>query len=443
MIGRKEPGADGGAVGRFHALLSLHTADRWQALRLSLAALGWVALVAVSLAWNLGQAVDHRNDLALQTARSFFQLLVLTRRWNADHGGVYVPVTPDTQPNPYLDGPQRDVRVAPDLTLTKINPAYMTRQLDELATNGPGVQFHITSLDPIRPANAPEPWEAAALRRFATGVDEVWESPRQEGERYRYMAPLYAERPCLACHEDEHVGDVRGGISITLPELAPLPLRALLLSHGLVAAAGLALILVTGRMLGRAHHRLRREALFDALTGIPNRRFFIDQLTAELRYDSLPLVVVMGDIDYFKNFNDAFGHQAGDEALRSVAGVLRDAVRRSGDFYARYGGEEFVVILPQTSLEAALRIAESIRRGVADLRLPHPRSPFGVVTMSLGVAVQTECGCDGDALVRTADQSLYDAKAAGRNQVAVRCGTRRTGMTDAPAQGAQLAGVAR
>jgi diguanylate cyclase (GGDEF)-like protein len=347
---------------------------------------------------------------------------VLARRWNASHGGVYVPVTEPTRPNPYLDDPRRDIPVAPDLTLTKVNPAFMTRQLSELANQGTGVQFRITSLDPIRPENAPHGWEAAALRRFEQGAEEVGERLAGDGTAgYRYMAPLFTERPCLTCHETARLGEVRGGISVTLPRLAEVPWRPLVASHVLVALAGAVLIIGAARLLLRAQSRLRRQALFDALTAIPNRRFFIEHLMSELRPERMPLSLLICDIDFFKDFNDSLGHQRGDECLQAVARVLRGVIRRSGDFCARYGGEEFVVILPSTGLRSALAIGEIIRQAVTGLQVVHPGSPFGVVTISIGVAVDDSGSLDDQALIRRADQALYRAKAEGRNRVQAWC----------------------
>ncbi len=97
-----------------------------------------------------------------------FEKDVIYRRWNADHGGVYVPVTQKTKPNPYLDDLERDIITPLGKKLTKVNPAYMTRQVHELALKSNGVRGHITSLNPIRPANAPDPWETQALKAFET-----------------------------------------------------------------------------------------------------------------------------------------------------------------------------------------------------------------------------------------------------------------------------------
>lgn len=382
----------------------------------------WLLLVGLSLIWNLQRAEQSQEHLALETARSFFELLVISRRWNARHGGVYVPVTRDTRPNPYLDVSRRDIPVDDDLTLTMINPAFMTRQLGELATDGNGVQFHITSLDPLRPANAALPWEATALRQFEDGVEEVGHLVKTpQGWGYRYMAPLVTEEVCLKCHGDHgyEVGSVRGGISVTLPTVGMVPTTALVGTHGAIALVGIGVILILGLALKQAYARLRQQAVIDALTTIPNRRFFIEQLVHELRRgrrEKVPLSLIICDIDYFKRYNDSLGHQAGDRCLVAVAKVLRESLRRGGDFCARYGGEEFVVVLPNTPLGGAMMVAETIRRAVSGLGLQHPQSPSGAVTISSGVACDSgTLGYEG--LIRAADEALYRAKDLGRDRV--------------------------
>ncbi len=393
-------------------------------VKIALVMLIWLLLVGLSLLWNLQRVEQSREGLALETARSFFELLVISRRWNARHGGVYVPVTRDTRPNVYLDLDRRDIRVDDGLTLTMINPAFMTRQLGELATEGSGVQFHITSLDPLRPTNTALPWEAAALRAFETGAREVGHLVKTpNGLGYRYMAPLITEKPCLKCHGDQgyELGSVRGGISVTLPTVGMVPTMALVGSHGAIALVGIGVILVLGLALKRAYARLRQQAVIDALTAIPNRRFFIEQLVHELRRgrrEKVPLSLIICDIDYFKRYNDRFGHQGGDRCLFAVAQVLRESLRRGGDFCARYGGEEFVVVLPNTRIAGAAAVAEAIRESVSGLGIQHPDAPRGVVTTSVGVAC--DCGDLGhEGLIRAADEALYRAKALGRDRVEI------------------------
>lgn len=174
------------------------------------------------------QRVDVAIDaVARERGRVLFNLIELTRDWNAHHGGIYATVSEAMQPNPYLEHPRRDLRTTDGRQLTMVNPAYMTRQIAELAENISGVRFHITSLNPIRPANAADEWEAQSLEAFARDgirerVDFVGQFPFSASEVrpvHRFMAPLIVKEACLVCHEKQgyKVGDIRGGISITMP----------------------------------------------------------------------------------------------------------------------------------------------------------------------------------------------------------------------------------
>lgn len=173
--------------------------------------------------------------------------------------------------------------------------------------------------------------------------------------------------------------------------------------------------------LKRKYDLLESMALLDGLTEIPNRRRFDEALAMEWRRElrgGQPLTVIMMDIDYFKHFNDHYGHTAGDECLRLVALSLSQTVNRPGDLVARYGGEEFVALLPETGPEAALHLAENLRQGVEDMHIPHLYSEVSShVTLSLGAAT-----CVPDQarspmhLVEEADKLLYLAKQAGRNR---------------------------
>jgi diguanylate cyclase (GGDEF)-like protein len=178
----------------------------------------------------------------------------------------------------------------------------------------------------------------------------------------------------------------------------------------------------THLMLKHQRDLLRNMAYLDGLTGLHNRHALEERLAGELRHaarERQPLSVVMIDIDHFKRYNDDYGHLAGDDALRRVAGALQAGMLRPMDLLTRYGGEEFVCLLPGTDLDGALAVAERLRTGVAALRLPHPRS--GVqphVTVSLGVVCEPS-GAHGDAtaLLQRADQALYQAKESGRDRV--------------------------
>lgn len=177
--------------------------------------------------------------------------------------------------------------------------------------------------------------------------------------------------------------------------------------------------------LKRSQDRIRQISLLDGLTAIANRRRFDGHLREEwaraLR-NGTPMALVMGDVDYFKRYNDHYGHAQGDACLRHVARCFAGGVHRAGDLAARYGGEEFACLLPGTDLAGALVVAERIRELLLGLKLPHAQSAVAdIVTLSLGVACHIpEQGQDASLLVERADGGLYRAKAEGRNRVCLR-----------------------
>lgn len=184
----------------------------------------WTLIITASLVWNVIQGRRNTLEAARIQARAAFEKDVIYRRWNAEYGGVYVLLTERTQPNPYLDVPERDITTPLGRSLTLINPAYMTRQVHELAEEQYGVLGHITSLNPIRPDNAPDPWETEALRTFERGKTEYSSVEKIEGKEYMcLMRPLITEKGCLKCHAAQgyEEGDISGGISVSVP-LEPL-----------------------------------------------------------------------------------------------------------------------------------------------------------------------------------------------------------------------------
>ena len=175
------------------------------------------------------------------------------------------------------------------------------------------------------------------------------------------------------------------------------------------------------------NRKLKLMAVKDGLTGLSNRRHFDEVMEKELKLatrSGTSLSFVLCDIDHFKQYNDNYGHQAGDDCLRVVAKTMEKVLKRPGDLVARYGGEEFGVIMPQTELRDAQVIAESIRHSTASLAVTHTYSSTADhVTISCGIATIKPCKDDDYAsltrtLIVTADEGLYRAKANGRNQVA-------------------------
>jgi diguanylate cyclase (GGDEF)-like protein len=174
------------------------------------------------------------------------------------------------------------------------------------------------------------------------------------------------------------------------------------------------------RELEESNAKLAALSTTDALTGIGNRRSFDAALASEWRRakrSGQPVALAMLDVDLFKAYNDHYGHQAGDQCLRTVAELIAGHGRRPADVVARYGGEEFVLLAPATDAGHAMRIAQEICAELQALGLPHEYSPYGVVTISIGVAVlDPQAGGTAELLVQLADQALYRAKQAGRNR---------------------------
>ena len=516
---------------------------------LTILTIAWVCIPGLFLIWMEMDTRLAEKHLALSTAKAFFQQIVISRQWNAAHGGVYVPTTTKTPPNEYLPAQNRTLTADNGLQLTLVNPSYMTRQLAELAQrHESGIQFHLTSLNPIRPENKPTAWEKKWLNAFASGSKEHGEF-FDDGNTtwFRYMAPLITGPDCLQCHAQHGYkeGDISGGLSVSLPYPSHTHLH-LFVGYGAVVVIGLIFIFIganfyerkrrlfdatfnspvptcvtdqnftilmanhsywaefgalpvdkktilchehrpgeschtencpltrilagsdsyayeaskekdgvsqhfivtskplldaKGKAIGiiesfqeiteRKHaeealaasnRKLESLSNTDGLTGIANRRHFDDVLAREYARHArsgAKLSLILLDIDYFKAFNDSYGHIAGDECLQKIAKVIADCAARPADLAARYGGEEFACILPETDRTGALVIAEKIRMDIMALAIPHQKSQVAAcVTASLGVET-VQCRTGGSALeiLVQVDELLYCAKSSGRNRI--------------------------
>jgi len=229
-----------------------------------LAVFGWLFVVGGSFYWNLLDEKSEDEAQAFHTARAFFHQIVIDRAWNASHGGVYVPVTEKTKPNPFLKDPLRDIDTDIGIKLTKINPAFMTRQISEIAEKDNGVKFHITSLNPLRPMNKATEWEAEWLRLFNQGVKEKGEFFENDSNlSFRYMAPLLTKVDCLQCHAEQGYkeGEIRGGISVTLPVLSRKSHIPLITGYGIAAITGILVILGSAFLLDMKRKELIEIAL--------------------------------------------------------------------------------------------------------------------------------------------------------------------------------------
>lgn len=417
------------------AFQPLHSVGRSSAVRRFIVQVAIVlglftTAVVIGIYWRTDRLV---MDGARQEADSFLDLVVTMRAWNAIHDGVYVRKSPTSPTNEYLRqlGIEPDTSTVSGTVLTLRNPAAMTREVSDLTLAGGGVNFRLTSLDPVNPGNAPDEWEKAALSGFAAGEgshEAIVDGPR--GRVYRRIRPLLARDECLHCHAAQgyKAGDIRGALSVSVPLAArDAQLRAnavglAVLWAVLITGLGAAMYVLVYRMAARieqSEQRLEYLATTDELTGLPNRRAAIDRLRSELSRalrTKASLGVAIVDIDHFKRVNDLHGHDAGDRVLVSVAGILQDGLREY-DLVGRIGGEEFIVVAPQVEPTELTALAERLRESVMEHEIATGDATLRI-TVSVGCAMAPEGDETPERALKAADEALYAAKDAGRNRVA-------------------------
>ena len=225
----------------------------------------------------------------------------------------------------------------------------------------------------------------------------------------------------MANDEDLVRGIAAGGDDYLMKPISEVVLHAKMRAMRRLVAMQRSLVDVT-QQLNAANKELQRLSTTDGLTGIANRRFFDELAPREWRRCARmkqPMSLVMIDVDYFKKYNDTYGHQAGDKCLKAVAAQVGRATPRASDLAARYGGEEFVLMLGETTIDGAKWVANNIRQHVSDLNMPHTASPSRHVTISCGAAsVIPHDDLPLENLLKAADEAMYMAKMQGRNTVA-------------------------
>ncbi len=277
--------------------------------------------------------------------------------------------------------------------------------LNELISEECEVLFALSGEDALEMAAMHEP-DLILLDIMMPGMDGYEVCRRLKADPKLVAVPVIFIT-AMSMEEDEVRGLQMGAIDYITKPISPVITLARIRNH---------------LELKRTRDLLAQIALIDALTGIPNRKRFDIELAKEwqrsMRSGSA-VGLLMIDIDCFKNYNDHYGHPAGDTCLRAVAGAILSALRRPVDLAARYGGEEFACILPDTDLDGSLKVAGDVLRSVSDLALPHDFSTAaGMVSVSIGVAsgVPPQDSIPL-SLIESADQQLYRAKKQGRNRV--------------------------
>jgi len=253
----------------------------------------WTLLVSLFGLWSWWHSKQEMSDLAAVVARESLDKDILYRHWASGHGGVYVPASRETPPNPHLAHlPERDVTTPSGRVLTLLNPAYMTRQVHDLARELYGVRGRIVSLNPLRAENIPDPWEKEALEYIAQGEKEYVSVAQVGGAAHlRVMRVVYTEKECLKCHGEQgyQEGDIRGGVAVSVP-MAPYTAMltrhagVIIFSHAVVWLAGMGGLLFAGLHLSR---QLRTVRQLEEVRRQNEERLYLTQFSVDSAKDCI------------------------------------------------------------------------------------------------------------------------------------------------------------
>lgn len=295
----------------------------WRVLRLPLLiTLLWGLLLFTLFRWTAQREDEYTTGLARIQTATLFSSIVDTRDWNANNGGVWVREHPGCPANPWLPEEERTLRAEDGTTLVKVNPAYMTRQIAESFTSTLA-SFRISSLSPKRPENRADQWETGALLSFEKDRHELFDLVSdKEGMRYRYMAALPAKESCIQCHQDKKVGDVLGGISVSISaeplfEAATERKRTTGLAFGIIGMVGIG---------GATFQINRKKELAEAASR--TKSAFLANMTHDMR---TPLTGILGMTELLERETQDSRHRyllanlrkATDSLLTVVDGIMR------------------------------------------------------------------------------------------------------------------------
>ena len=298
----------------------------WRVLRLPLLiTLLWGLLLFTLFRWTAQREDEYTTGLARIQTATLFSSIVDTRDWNANNGGVWVREHPGCPANPWLPEEERTLRAEGGTTLVKVNPAYMTRQIAESFTSTLA-SFRISSLSPKRPENRADQWETGALLSFEKDRHELFDLVSdKEGIRYRYMAALPAKESCIQCHQDKKVGDVLGGISVSI---SAEPLFAAATERKRTTGLAFGIIGIIGMVgIGGATFQInRKKELAEAANR--TKSAFLANMTHDMR---TPLTGILGMTELLERETQDSRHRyllanlrkATDSLLTVVDGIMR------------------------------------------------------------------------------------------------------------------------
>jgi diguanylate cyclase (GGDEF)-like protein len=396
------------------------------------------------------ESIELSQKVLKQEAIAHFDNMVNTRTWNANLDGVFVKATKDLKKNPYLHDNHTYTKDG-DL-LIKINPATMTRQISKISNNKSHYLFKITSMDPINPENKPDSFEERGLLFLKDNRNEKFFT-NIEKDKYNLIGSLTTEPSCLKCHQEQgyKLGGVRGGLRVSIPldnyniTLETIKSNSFTLTSitiffaiiiGIFSTFFINLIYKRQESIEKLNDsleikikertkelegnvlKLNELATMDYLTNIPNRRYFFDlgeKIFSLSKRENKDLSLLLLDIDLFKNVNDTYGHDIGDEILKLVAVTIKDNLRNS-DILSRFGGEEFVVLLNETDNKGAENISIKLKDLIEALNYKISDNLIKT-TVSIGVTSIKQEDVNLNNLIKRADEGMYKAKAKGRNTI--------------------------
>ena len=326
----------------------------------------WTMIVAGLFVLELAHLRNKTEDLAIAKARAIFNKDQAFRFWASGHGGVYVPVTEHTPPNPYLANvAERDIETPSGRKLTLMNPAYMVRQLNEDFSELFGARGHSISLDPLRPQNHADVWERKALERFEDGAEEFYEFTKIDGKPHlRFMEPMVVEKTCIKCHIQQgyREGDIKGGVSVSVPMEGLLAVEGDSVAKEAMRFAALWILVLVGiflwggRLLRYDYERRQMEVVLRAnekkyrtlLENLPQRIFLKDKNSTYISCNSnyagdLGIepdeIIGKTDYDFFpKKLADKY---KGDDKRIRASGTIEDLV----ESYVQDGEERYIHII--------------------------------------------------------------------------------------------------
>lgn len=322
---------------------------------------------------------------------------------------------------------------------------------DEKANGKIPYGYRIAATAPRNKINQATEYEAKILNQFRNNeISSYTEFLYKDNEKFytRYLPIERTTKTCMRCHSTpdmapeglverygnkagfgENIGQIRGMIIMEIPfsEIEKETFKSFSITLAIIFFVFILFFIIIyilmdkDRKLGELNKKLEILSNTDKLTNIPNRRYFDINLIQQWQLMSRiekPISLILCDVDYFKLYNDTYGHQAGDKCLATVAQAISNSVKRPNDIVARYGGEEFVVLLPNTNNESAVKIAKQIQDSVSSLKIIHEKSSVSsIVTLSMGIStllVNKENSYT--TLIKKSDDLLYKAKEEGRNR---------------------------